>query len=126
MNDALPGGQADGSATYLIVLRHVFVAQDIAMTIAEHDPSARIVVAPSAAEALPLLGDQERIAVAFVGQGPGAYRASPLAPAVRRRGGRVVLMGEEAEAQGEAQGFAVLARPFSTGDVLLHLGDRSG
>ena len=30
------------SATYLIVLRHVVVAQDIALTIGEFDPAARV------------------------------------------------------------------------------------
>ena len=119
MSDAAKG--AGDPATYLIVLRHVLVAQDIAMTIGEFDPSARILTAASGAEALPLLRGVEHIAMAFVGKGPEGFRASPLAQAVAERGGRVVLMGEEAEAQGEAQGFAVLVRPFGTGDVLAHL-----
>ena len=112
---------ANGPGIYLIVLRHVVVAQDIAMTIAEFDPEARVVTAASGAEALPLLEGVERIAMAFVGKGPEAFRASLLARAVAERGGRVVLMGEEAEAEGEAQGFAVLVRPFSTGNILAQL-----
>ena len=112
---------AGDPATYLIVLRHVLVAQDIAMTIGEFDPGARILTAASGPEALPLLEGVERIAMAFVGNGPEAFRASLLAQAVAERGGRVVLMGEEAEAEGEAQGFAVLTRPFGTGNILAHL-----
>jgi hypothetical protein len=119
MSDAAEG--AGDPATYLIVLRHVLVAQDIAMTIGEFDSGARILTAASGAEALPLLEGVERLAMAFVGRGPQAFRASPLARAVTERGGRVVLMGEEAEAQGEAQGFSVLVRPFGTSDVLTHL-----
>lgn len=119
MGDAAEG--KEDPATYLIVLRHVLVAQDIAMTIAEFDPAARIVTAASGAEAMSLLAGVGRLAMAFVGAGPGAYRASPLAQAVRERGGRVVLMGDEAEEEGEAEGFAVLARPFGTGNILAHL-----
>jgi hypothetical protein len=113
---------ASKPATYLIVLRHVLVAQDIAMTIAEFDPGARILTSASGAEALPLLRGVERIAMAFVGKGPQRASAPPRWPRPWRNVvGRVVLMGEEAEAQGEAQGFAVLVRPFGTGDVLAHL-----
>lgn len=114
-------GVAVGQATYLIALRHVLVAQDIAMTVGEFDPTARVVVASSAAEAETRLSGIDRIAVAFVGQGPEAYRASSLSRAVAERGGRVVLMGEDAESLGEAQGFAVLARPFTTANILFHL-----
>jgi hypothetical protein len=122
MTDAPHARDPAAPATYVIVLRHVLVAQDIAMTIAEHDPSARVIVASTGAEVVPQLEGVARVEVAFVGKGPAAFQASPLAPALSRRGGRVVLMGEEAEAEGERQGFAVLTRPFSTGNILVHLG----
>lgn len=117
MNDAPPGG-GTGTPTYLIVLRHVLVAQDIAMAIAEHDSTARVILARDEAEALPRLAEVARLAMAFVGQDPVAFRRSVLGRAVTERGGRIVLMGQEAESEGETQGFAVLARPFTTGDVL--------
>jgi hypothetical protein len=126
MTDAPPAGDPAAPATYLIVLRHVLVAQDIAMTIAEHDPSARVIVAATGAEAVQALDGPGPVAVAFVGKGPEAFRASPLAPALTERGARVVLMGEEAERDGEAQGFAVLTRPFSTGNILVHLNAGAG
>jgi hypothetical protein len=121
MNDAPNAGEIGAPTTYLIVLRHVLVAQDIAMAIAEHDREARLILARDAAEALPQLGGVGRLAMAFVGQDPLDFRESALGHAVAERGGRVVLMGQEAEAEGEAQGFAVLARPFTTGDVLQFL-----
>ena len=122
---AMPKG-GDGPATYLIVLRHVLVAQDIAMTIADVNPQARVVTAASEAEALSKLDGVERLAVAFVGQSPRAYEVSALAEAVGRCGGRVVLLGEDAEAEGAALGYAVLVRPFSTGSILSHLVDGVG
>ena len=118
--------EGDGPATYLIVLRHVLVAQDIALTIADVDPQARVVTAASEAETLTKLGDVDRLAVAFVGQSPRAYEGSALAEAIGRCGGRVVLLGEEAEAEGAAMGYAVLVRPFSTGSILSHLVDGVG
>ena len=114
--------QPDGQpVTYLIVLRHILVAQDIAMTVSEFDPTARVVTVTSPAEAEERLKDIDAIALAFVGQGPDAYASSSLSWAVARRGGRVILLGEEAEAQGEAHGFAVLSRPFTTANILSHL-----
>lgn len=122
---AMPKG-GDGPATYLIVLRHVLVAQDIALTIADVDPQARVVTAASEAEALSKLSGVDRLAVAFVGQSPRAYEGSALAEAVGRCGGRVVLLGEDAEAEGAELGYAVLVRPFSTGSILSHLVDGVG
>lgn len=120
MDDA-PTGGGPAAPTYLIVLRHVLVAQDIAMAVAEHQPSAAVILARDGTEALARLAGVGRLTVAFVGQGPVGYRSSALGRAVAERGGRVVLMGQEAEAAGEASGFAVLARPFTTSDVFQHL-----
>jgi hypothetical protein len=88
------------------------------MTIGEFDPSARVIVTRTGEDAMPLVAQVERLAVAFVGKGPEEFRASSIAEVVARRGGRAVLMGEEAEARGEAQGFAVLTRPFTTESIL--------
>lgn len=102
---------------YLVALRHAVVAQDIAQTVAEVHPAARVVVAASPDEAVRAIAGLERIAMAFVGDGPRGFEGSPLAEALARRGAAVVLMGGEAEAEGEAAGFAVLARPFGMGAV---------
>jgi len=118
-------GEGDRPA-YLIVLRHVLVAQDIAMTIADADPGALVVTATSPAEALPALGTVRRLAVAFVSESPRNHGDSDLGRAISARGGRVVLIGEAAEAEGEALGFPVLTRPFSTGDILAHLAGGTG
>lgn len=119
MSDATGAGEAPD--TYLIVLRHVLVAEDIAMTVAEFDPAARVIAVASPAEALPHLDGVGQVAMAFVGQGPSGFRDSDLHRALDRRGSRVVLLGEEAEAAGEAAGFPVLVRPFTTVDVLERL-----
>ena len=119
MTDATQSG--DDRPAYLIVLRHVLVAQDIAMTIADRDPGAPVVTVASASEALPALAGLDRVAVAFVAEAPRALRGSDLGRAIEARGGRVVLIGEAAEAEGTALGFPVLARPFSTEDILAHL-----
>jgi hypothetical protein len=116
-----PAAGDEGRAAYLIVLRHVVVAQDIAMTIADLDPKARIVIATSVTEALAGLGGVDRLAVAFVAEAPRSHRDSDLARAIAARGGRVVLIGEAAEAEGAELGFPVLTRPFSTEDILMHL-----
>lgn len=120
MDDA-QGAVGRQATYYLILLRHILVAQDIAMTIKEFDPAARIVTATSPAEAEERLSGIADLALAFVGQSPDAYRTSSLSRAVAQRGGRVVLMGEEAELQGESLGFMVLARPFTTANILSHL-----
>jgi hypothetical protein len=118
MDDTGRPAEAPGEApAYLVALRHVVVAQDIAQTVGEFDPDARVVVAASPAEAVQRIEGIGRIALAFVGEGPRGFAGSALAGALARRGASVVLMGGEAEAEGEAAGFAVLARPFGMGAV---------
>ncbi len=116
MSDAEATGGL-GAPAYVVALRHAVVAQDIAQTVAEFDPAAPVIVAASPAEAAQALEGVARVALAFVGEGPRGFRGSPLARALARRGASVVLMGGEAEAEGEAAGFAVLARPFTMGLV---------
>ena len=117
------GPATDGGArpAYLIVLRHVVVAQDIAATIADVDPGAPVLAVASSEAALPALGEVERLAVAFVAEAPRSFEGSPLARGIAARGGRVVLIGEAAEAEGAGLGFQVLSRPFSTEDLVRHL-----
>ena len=122
--DIRAGGGARAGGAYLVVLRHVVVAQDIAQTLEEAVPGAAVIVAPSMDDAAMVPDGVERVAVAFVGAGPRAWRTSALARAVAARGGRVVLMGGKAEAEGVAAGFDVLFRPFSIAAVLGQLGDR--
>ena len=112
MTDASPRG------AYLVVLRHVVVAQDIAGALHDHDPGAPVLHAVGAAEALRLLDGEPALRVAFVSEAPAAFAGSPLQAAIAVRGGRAVLIGEAAEADG--MGFAVLARPFTTAAVLVH------
>lgn len=115
-------GPPSGGGAYLIVLRHVVVAQDIALTLADHDPGALVILAGTTAEALLLLDGVQRLRVAFVAEAPRTFAGSALGAAIAARGGRPVLIGEAAEA--DAMGFAVLDRPFTTAGVLAQLEGR--
>lgn len=110
---------------YLIVQRQMLVAMDLVAAIEEFDPTASVITAASCAEALPAIHRLPRIAVAFVDRGPRAFADSALAREVAERGGRVVLMGSEAEdaadSAGEPLGYPVLERPFSGDHVAGHL-----
>ena len=103
---------------YLVVLGDYLVAQDLAESIACHDPAAEVIVRHTMAEAVAAMESVARIEVAFVGDAPTRFAASQLAQAIRSKGGRVVLLGDEAEATGEAAGWSVLHRPFSLSLVL--------
>ena len=107
--------------TYLILLKDYLVAQDLAESIAVYDPEAEVIVQHALADAVSALEATPQIAAAFVGLEPLQCSASGLADMIRGRGGEVILMGSEAEEQGEALGWKVLHRPFSEGLVLAHL-----
>ena len=103
---------------YLVVLGDYLVAQDLAESIVYYDPAATVIVRHTTAEALVAVDSVARIEVAFVGDAPTRFAASQLAQMIHSKGGRVVLLGDEAEATGEAAGWSVLHRPFSLSLVL--------
>lgn len=107
---------------YLIVLREVLIAQDLAQTITDHDPAARVIMVANPDDAVNALAGIERITVAFVSAAPGEYTVSSLGPAIKARHGRVILLGFEAEAGGATQDWEVLRQPFDTDGVLSALG----
>ncbi len=105
-------GRPKTAGTYLVVLADYLVAQDLAESIVVYDADAEVLVLHSASRAAAALEKVERIAVAFVDAGPELFGASELAQMIQSRGGRVVLLGDEAEAAGGALGWSVLQRPF--------------
>ena len=103
---------------YLVVMGDYLVAQDLAESIEYYDPSADVIVRHTLHEAVEAVELAEQIVVAFVAEAPGRYLASPIAGLLSKRGARIVLIGDEAEAQGESGGWQVLFRPFSMSVVL--------
>lgn len=118
-NDARPLSRN----VYLIVLDDSIVAQDLAETVSEHDPLAGLISCKTLTEAVDAVAHVERIVVALVEAGPEQFRASPLAGLIAAKGGRVVLMGDDAEDSGMASGYPVLQRPFFPKTVLAILAD---
>ena len=104
--------------TYLVVMREVLIAQDLCLTICEFDPAARVILARDMNDALAKLGETLSLAVAFVEERPAPFARSGLSGAIAQRGGRVVLLGEQAEAHGPTSDWDVLHKPFATNHVL--------
>ena len=112
-------------ASYLVLVQPMLVAADLWMTIADHAPRARVVVAQSAAEADLALKSITAIHVAFLGLAPESDQGRQLADAVRARAGRVVFIGDEADDLGPGPDWTVLRRPFSTACVIAALNGRA-
>lgn len=108
--------------TYLIVLRERLIAQDLATTISDRDPTARVILAATLDEGVAALMDVPRLTVAFVSAKPAEYAQSTLGQAIIARHGRVILLGFEAETSGPSKDWDVLAQPFDTDAVLGVLG----
>jgi hypothetical protein len=104
--------------TYLIVMKEVLIAQDLALTIADYDTNASIIIASTHAEAEAALATVNSLEMAFVANAPSQFKTSMLARTIRQRNGRVVLLGSEAEEVGPTQCWEVLNQPFSTDAVL--------
>jgi hypothetical protein len=119
MSETTAGPLSRGA--YLVVLDDYLVSQDLAETIRYFDPEAQVIARPTTDDAVAAVAPVARIELAFVADGPSHFAASPLAGMIRCRGGRVVLLGPEAETAGKAAGWPVLHRPFSQSLVLAHL-----
>jgi len=113
--------QRPGLPCYLIVMSQVLVAQDIAMTIRDHDPGATVIVATGVGHALVQLQPVSRLDLAFLTEHPTAFAGSPLARAIALRGGRTVLLGSDAENTGPNGDWDVLAQPFDTQALMARL-----
>lgn len=112
--------------TYLIVLRELLIAQDLASTITDRDPTARVLLAATPDEGLAALAAIPRLTAAFVSATPADFASSLLGAAIRARHGRVILLGVEAEASGPSTDWDVLVQPFDTVAVLGVLGRELG
>jgi hypothetical protein len=109
-------------ATFLIVQPEVLIAQDIAMTLADLYPSARIVMVLTLADAQAAVKNIERLHTAFVAAAPHQFSASGLAAEIARRGGRAILLGHDAEMAGPTLEWGILYQPFGTEAVAALLG----
>lgn len=109
--------------SYLILVQSMIVTLDIRLAIADAVPFADIVVVHDAAEAGRTLDGMESIHVAFLELAPDSDACLSLGQVVRRLGGRVVLLGDEAEDLGPRQDWTVLERPFTNGCILAALTD---
>ena len=104
-----------------MVLDHILVALDITLTLADHAPQALVLQVRSVSEAMEAIRGFAKVAVAFLGFGPEEKGVSDLVNAVTSRGGRVVLVGTNAEEAPLHPGWPVLIGPFSTADLLAQL-----
>lgn len=103
-----------GEKVFVIVVREALVGRDLADTIAETHPRARMVLADTLAAALVAVQPLEAVDLAFIAAEPAVFEASALAEALAARGAEVVLMGVT-NPQGVR--WRILAFPFSTADV---------
>lgn len=103
---------------FLVLLNDPFVAEDVARSISEHDPSARVLCAQSPEAALLLVQTEAGIGVALLQMAPDEFRRSPLGQVLSAAGTRIALAGDAAEEQGEACPYEVLQRPFSSADLM--------
>ncbi|APZ53095.1 hypothetical protein [Salipiger abyssi] len=97
------------------------MAEDIATTLGETYPGARIECVQDRDAAMAVLSELPRVEMAIVALTPEEAQTSDLGRALSDRQARIALMGIEAEDHGEASGFAVLHRPFRTADLLAML-----
>lgn len=116
-----PTNQLSRSSAYLVVIREVIVANDIAQTIAHHEPGAHVIIAATHAQAVTALGPVATLAIAFISERPAQFAQSGLCTAIAARGGRVVLLGEDAEVTGPNADWSVLYQPFTTDAVIAKL-----
>jgi hypothetical protein len=105
------------TATYVVMSQDYVVLRDLCDTILEFDPAAHLLHATTLASASAFISGSERVAVAILEAGPERISQTGLDTMVRTKGGRLVLLGPDAEDEDEAGTVStrctVLTRPFS-------------
>jgi len=107
--------------TYLVVMPLGVVAEDIATTITEIDPGARVVVARTIAEAADRLAGLDRLALAVIEGAPVVFHATPFGQALADRGARILLLGDGCDTGQSGGRTAMLGLPFTTGALVAAL-----
>lgn len=110
--------------SYLVLVQPALVALDIATSIADHLPGANVIVVQSLADADEALLSVDTIAMAFLGLAPATIKARGLADVIRKRGGVIVFIGDEAEEAAASADWTLLRRPFSSEGVLAAINHR--
>lgn len=120
-NQVLPSPVDPTRRAYLVLVQPALVAMDIATTILDHVPGSNVIVVQSLADADRALISVDSFATAFLGLAPDTVRARDLAGAIRKRGGTIVFIGDEADEAGACADWTVLMRPFSTDGVVAEI-----
>ena len=116
-------------AEYLVLSREGIMAQDLAQSLADFDPQARVHRVVSQADALALIESSEALRVAFVQLSAAKVSLeqmldSELARLMRERRGKLVLVGEDDVPVDPL--LLALPMPFTTEAImrtLLSIGD---
>ncbi|MDP3339673.1 hypothetical protein [Frigidibacter sp.] len=106
---------ASGREAYLVVLKHLVVAEDLAQIVAEFEPGAEVLRARDTTSALQAMRDIEAMRLAFLIDDRQAEGWTELVDGIVARGGRVVLIPRSEGIK--AAPFAdclILERPFTT------------
>ena len=105
--------------TYVVMATDYVVLRDLVETVRDFSPGAEIVASDRLDLVRELVSAVDRIAIAFLEAGPSRIARDGVEIAIRARGGRLVLLGDDAEDECEAMARAarawpILRRPFST------------
>jgi hypothetical protein len=111
-----------GTHTYLLLMEAGLVACDLTQIILSFDPGASVTLTQTVGAALAHGNDDTTLISAILNLGPDTARSTGLARMIDARGGRIILMGDDAEATAATHGWPVIERPFSTEAVLSVLG----
>lgn len=104
-----------GHKAYLVVLKHVVVAEDLAQIVNEFDPGAEVTRVRDTSAALEALRGISAMRLAFLIDDRHAEGWSELVAGIVRRGGRVVLIPRsEGVETVPFNDCLILDRPFTT------------
>lgn len=125
-----PSGPSAGNV-YLVAVRDRVVLQDLSDTVAEFDRHAVVLAHPTCDGVFEALRSCDRLKLAFVEAGPRCLTRLKVDVAVSERGGKLILLGDEAEMESESCDrtgirWRVLKRPFTTQAVLREMASAIG
>jgi hypothetical protein len=104
--------------SYLILMDAGVIACDLTQIVLFYDPQATVTLVQTIAAAVAHLDGSASLTTAILWIGPGAAVGSGLADAIRARGGRLHLIGDDAETADAETRWSVILRPFSTESII--------